>query len=216
MIFIDWCWSWNSNTLATWCEELTHLTRPWCWGRLKAAGEGDDREWDGWMASPTWWAWIWASSASWWWTGKPGVLQSMGLQRVRHDWETELNWSWFIMLLISAIQQSDSVIYINILFHFLFHYSLSHNIECSSSLAVACGLSGCGVWAQLPRRMWDLSSPTRDWTCVPCVARQILNYWATREVTYYSFDLYFSNNQQWGDLFMCLLVICVFFGEMSI
>ena len=49
----DWCWSWNSNTLATWCEELTHLKRPWCWERLKAGGEGDDRGWDGWMVSPT-------------------------------------------------------------------------------------------------------------------------------------------------------------------
>ena len=49
----DWCWSWNSNTLATWYEELTHLKRPWCWERLKAGGEGEDRGWDGWMASPT-------------------------------------------------------------------------------------------------------------------------------------------------------------------
>ena len=49
----DWCWSWNSNTLVTWCEELAHLKRPWCWERLKAGGEGDDRGWDSWMASPT-------------------------------------------------------------------------------------------------------------------------------------------------------------------
>ena len=84
----DWCWSWNSNTLATWCEELTHWKRPWCWERLKAGGEGDDRGWDGWMASPTW---VWVSSGSWWWTGKPGVLQSMESQRVGHDWTTELN-----------------------------------------------------------------------------------------------------------------------------
>ena len=85
------CWSWNSNTLATWCEELTHLKRPWCWQRLKA-GEGDDRGWDGWMASPTWWTWVWVNSGSWWWTGRPGALQSMGSQRVGHDWATELNW----------------------------------------------------------------------------------------------------------------------------
>jgi len=58
----DWCWCWNSNTLATWCEELTHWKRPWCWERLKAGGEGGDREWDGWMTSPTRWTWIWASS----------------------------------------------------------------------------------------------------------------------------------------------------------
>ena len=85
-----WCWSWNSNLLANWCDELTHLKRPWCWERLKAGGEGDDRGWDGWMASLTRWTWVWASSGSWWWTGKPGVLQSMGLQRVGHDWGTEL------------------------------------------------------------------------------------------------------------------------------
>ena len=89
----DWCWSWNSNTLATWCEELTHLKRPLCWERLKVGGERDDRGWDDSMASPTQWTWIWVSSRSWWWTGKPGVLQSTGLQRVGHDWVTELNWS---------------------------------------------------------------------------------------------------------------------------
>ena len=86
----DWCWSWNSNTLATWCEELTHWKRPWCWKRRKAGGEGDDRGWDGWMASLTRWTCIWASSGSWWWTGRPGVLQSMGSQSwTRSDW-TEL------------------------------------------------------------------------------------------------------------------------------
>ena len=68
------CWSWNSNTLATWCEELTPWKKPGCWERLKAGEEGDDRGWDGWMASLTWWTWIWASSGSWWWTGRPGVL----------------------------------------------------------------------------------------------------------------------------------------------
>ena len=62
----DWCWSWNSNTLATWCEELTLLKRPWCWERLKTGGEGDDRGWDGWMASPTQWTWVWVNSRRWW------------------------------------------------------------------------------------------------------------------------------------------------------
>ena len=81
----------DSNTLATWCKELTHWQRPWCWERLKVGGKGDDRGWDGWMASPAQWTWVWISSGSWWWTGKPGVLQSMGLQKVRHDWVTELN-----------------------------------------------------------------------------------------------------------------------------
>ena len=88
----DWCWSWNSNTLATWCEELTHWKRPWCWERLKAGGEGDDRGWDGWMASLIQWTWVWASLGSWWWTWRRGMLQSMGSQRVRHYWATALNW----------------------------------------------------------------------------------------------------------------------------
>ena len=78
----------NSNTLATWCEELTHLKRPWCWEGLKVEGEGNDRGWDGWMASLTQWTWAWANSESWWWTERPGVL-SMGLQRVGNDWAIE-------------------------------------------------------------------------------------------------------------------------------
>ena len=66
--------------------------RSWCQERLRAGGEGGDRGWDGWMASPTQWTWIWASSGRWWRTGKPGMLQSMGSQRVGHDWATKLNW----------------------------------------------------------------------------------------------------------------------------
>ena len=88
----DWCWSWNASTLATWCQELIHWKRSWCWERLRARGEGDgDRGWDGWIASPTQWTWVWVNSGSWWWTGRPGVLQSMGSQRVGHDWATELS-----------------------------------------------------------------------------------------------------------------------------
>ena len=102
--------------LATWCKELTHWKGPWCWARLKT-GEGDDREWDGWMASETWWTWVWVSSRSWCWTGKPGMLQSMGLQRVRHDWATELNWTemtfWWVCLDLFGTQDSGllSLIY---------------------------------------------------------------------------------------------------------
>ena len=81
------------HTLATWCEERTHSKRPWCWERLKAGGEGDDRRWNGWIASQNRWTWVWASSGSWWWTGKPGVLQSIGSQRARHEWAAELNWA---------------------------------------------------------------------------------------------------------------------------
>ena len=110
----DWCWSWNSNTLATWCEELTHLKRPWCWERLKVGGEGDDRGWDGWMASLTRWTWVWVGSRSWWWTGRPGVLRFMGSQRLGHDWATELtdwltvkekNQMWYISTYICNLRK---------------------------------------------------------------------------------------------------------------
>ena len=71
------------------------LKRPCCWERLKAGGEGDNRGWADLMASPMRWTWVWVGYRSWLWTGNPGVLQSMGSQRVRHDWPTELNWSLF-------------------------------------------------------------------------------------------------------------------------
>ena len=87
----DRCWSWNSNTLATSCEEPTHWKRPWCWEGLGAGGEGDVRWWDGWISSLTQWTWVWVDSWSWWWTGRPGLLWFMAWQRVRHDWVTELN-----------------------------------------------------------------------------------------------------------------------------
>ena len=64
VLWKDWCWSWNSNTLATYCDELTRWKRPWCWERLRAGGEGDDRGWDGWMASPTQWTWVWVNSGT--------------------------------------------------------------------------------------------------------------------------------------------------------
>ena len=87
----EWYWSWNSNTLATLCEELTHWKRLWCWEGLEVGGEGDDQGWDGWMASLTWWRWVWVNSGSWWWKGRPGVLWFMGSQRIEYNWATELN-----------------------------------------------------------------------------------------------------------------------------
>ena len=81
------------HTLATSCEKLTRWKRPWCWEGLGAGRKGDHRGWDGWMASRTWWTWVWVNSGSWWWTGRPGVLRFTGSQRVGHDWATELNWT---------------------------------------------------------------------------------------------------------------------------
>ena len=86
----DWCWRWNSDTLATWCEELIHLKRPWYWERLKTGGEGDSRGWNGWIATSMRWSRVWLGFRSWWWTGKPGALQSMGSQSQIAVW---LNWT---------------------------------------------------------------------------------------------------------------------------
>ena len=80
-------------------RRVTHWKRLWCWEGLGAGGEGDNREWDGWMASLTRWTWFWLNPGSWWWTGRPGVLRFMRLQRVGHDWVTELNWLKFKMII---------------------------------------------------------------------------------------------------------------------
>ena len=116
----DWCCSWNSNTLATWCEELTHWKRPWCWEGLGAGGEGDDRRWDGWIASPTRWTWVWVNSGSWWWTGRPGVLRFMGLHRVRHDWVTELKQRRLYTK--QCMQTWVSVLFFSLLIYFYYKF----------------------------------------------------------------------------------------------
>ena len=99
------CESWTIKKAERWRIDAFEL---WCWRRLLrvpweglgAGGEGDNRGWDGWMASPTQWTWVWVNSGSWWWTGRPGILWFMGLQRVGHDWVTELNWTENIYLFI--------------------------------------------------------------------------------------------------------------------
>ena len=129
----DWCWGWNSNTLATWCEELSHWKRPWCWERLKVGGEGDDRGWDGWMASPTQWTWVWVNSRSWWWTGRPDVLQS---QRVRHNWATELNWTendfrncWSPQHIYSSFKMSLLYLPLSLLLYMCYWHELCSPLE---------------------------------------------------------------------------------------
>ena len=125
----DWCWSWNSNTLATSFEELTHWKRLCCWEGLGAGGEGEDRGCNGWMALPTWWVWVWVNFGSWWWTGWPGVLRFMGSQRVGHDWATELNWA-------------DN--YVEYFFHvpiehvYIFHGKMSMHVFCPLCNHIIC------------------------------------------------------------------------------
>ena len=143
----DWCWNWNSNTLATWCEELTHWKRPWCRERLRAGAEGDGRGWDGGMATPTRWTWVWVNSRSWWWTGKPGVLQSIGSQRVRHDWATELNWGLYKN---SSLPEEFYCLYCCC-------YVWSEWERKSKNL---------GIHLDRGRWMWMLSSGLKTWRCI--------------------------------------------------
>ena len=101
----NWCWSWNPNTLATWCKELTHWKRPWCWEKLKAGGEEDDRGWDGWMESPTQWTWIWVGSGS----GQGGLACCIPWGCKESDTTEWLNWtdwnnytSYFLMNVVDT------------------------------------------------------------------------------------------------------------------
>ena len=90
----DWWWSWSSSTLAIWCKQPIHWKGPWCWERLRAGGEEGDKGWGGRMASPTQWIWVWANSRRQGRTGKPGMLQSTGSQRVKHNLVTEQVLKW--------------------------------------------------------------------------------------------------------------------------
>ena len=87
--------------------KLTHLKRLWCWKRLRVEGEGGDRGWDGWIASPTEWPWVWVDPGSWWWVGRSGMLLFIGLQRVGQDWATELNWTITICSPLLASSHHD-------------------------------------------------------------------------------------------------------------
>ena len=111
------CWrSQSSITLATWCKEPTHWKRPWCWERLRLEEE-DNRGWDGWMALPTQWTWVWASSGSWWRTGKPGAA----VHGMAKSWTWLGNWTWTIIIIVNiclCVCVCVSVyIHINILTH---------------------------------------------------------------------------------------------------
>jgi len=110
-------------------------SRLWCWEELGAGGEGDDRGWDGWMASLTRWTWVWVHSGSWWWTGRPGMLRFMGLQRVRHDWATELNWTdlflrhtlipWNLKILALGLLLLLSILFLSLYFVIWFPWKWS-------------------------------------------------------------------------------------------
>jgi len=143
---MDWSWSWSSNILATWCEELTHWKRPWHWEGLKTGGEGDDRGWDGWIASLTWWTQVWASSGSWWWTGRPGVLRFMGSQS-----QTQLsNWTefkWCTENLPPLLPFTLPHLYF-VLKYFLYMFQTTSN-----SVTISASIIKSQLWNSIRRKM---------------------------------------------------------------
>ena len=126
--------------------------KAWGWERLGAGREVGDRGWDGWMASPTQWTWVWASSGSWWRIGKPGVLQSMGSQRVRHDWATELNTEVDVNLYLTTGTCSSAPSYNNL--------TRNKKVEGITPSIMPIGLQlchldpwGCSSWCLFPRSL---------------------------------------------------------------
>ena len=182
-----WCWS--SNTLATSCEELTHMKRPWCWERLKAGGEGDNRGWDRWMVSPTQWTWVCINSGSWWWTGRPCMLWFMGSQRVRHDWVTELNCCQSLLLRSGVLwcdaQDPLSLQCTGVLLPStgpqacgLQSLVLTGFSDCSLQ-APEWGLSSCGTWAELTHARGIFLEQGSTLCCLPW--QSVLNHSPPRE-----------------------------------
>ena len=122
---------------------------------MRAGGEGDDRGWDGCMASPTRWTWVWVNSGSWWWTGRPGVLRLLGSHRVGHDWATELNWTWHILWSIFIL--CVFVIWIS---------SLVRSLGFLPILKLGCSFSHCWVLRVLYIFWISLSSDGKESACI--------------------------------------------------
>ena len=129
------------------------IGKDWYWEGLGAGGEGDDRGWDGWMASLTWWTWVWVNSRSWWWTGRPGVLRFMGSQRVGHDWATDLIWSELHHLLWYSYPWYDiSILYIKMINFILYsqmYLNFWYFLFVAKDLSFYCSLKHCLKYFQL-------------------------------------------------------------------
>ena len=131
---------------------------------MGAGGEGDDKGWDGWMASLTWWTWVWVNFRIWWWTGRPGLLQFMGSQKVGHDWATELNWTECSTVCVRA--QSGP--------------TLCNPMDCSLPGSSVHGISQARILEWVAISFSRGSSQTRDRTWVPCIAGKFFTIWAIR------------------------------------
>ena len=168
--------------LQIWLQELTHLKSPLCWERLNEGEEGDGRGWDGWMASLTQWTWVWVNSGSWWWTGRPGVLQSMG--RKESGMTEWLNWTELDSSKIPCIHVQSCL-------------SLCDPMGCSPPVYSVHGIFQAGIleWFAIPFSKG--SSPPRDWTrvsCISCTASHILSHWTTWEANSSNITIIQINN----------------------
>ena len=158
------------KTLATSCEELTHWKRLWCWEGLGAGGERNNRGWDGWMASLTWWTWVWVNSGSWWWIGRPGVLRFMGLHRVGHDWETDLNWKCWNIVSIAKLtikkaerRRTDAFELLWTGFELVLEKTLESPLDCKEIQPVY--PKGNQSWMFIGRTCWSWNSNTLATWC---------------------------------------------------
>ena len=172
---------WMANTLTTWCEELTHLKRPWYWERLKVGKEGDDRGWDGWMASLSQWTWVWVSFESWWWTGRPSCYSPWG--RKESDTTERLNWAELNCSLPEQREPGSSSPGRS--HHFVFTcYSVTQSrLSVIPWTAAHQPLLVHGFFqaSGLPFPFSGESSPPRDQTGIFCIGRRIVHHWATWE-----------------------------------
>ena len=155
---------------------MTHWKRPWCKERLKAGGEGVDRGWDGWMASPTPRTWVWASSGSWWWTGKPGVLQSMGSQRVRHDWVTKLTETCEDYF--NDLKRHSTILCVCVPLCLI----LCDPVGCSFQGSSVHGISQARILEYVAVSYSGGSFQPGDQTWVSCILGGFFTVWATRKV----------------------------------
>ena len=165
---------------------MTHLKRPWCWKGLRAGAEGDGRGWDGWMASPTGWTWVWVDSRCWWWTGRPSVLQFMGSQWIGHDWATELNWTEFK---ISFLFPRESSPFNVISGWFMRSLALLHFVWLSSQYLIKKNFQLSLFYSEYPQKLFD-NDPV--YSCLSCLLTQLEG-----EFYYYLLWCYLCIPQTW-------------------
>ena len=157
-------------------QRIDSLERLWCWEGLGAGGEGDDRGWDGWMASLTWWMWVWVNSGSWWWTGRPGILRFMGSQRVRHDWVIELNRTEMMLVLTRSVCAQSCL-------------TLWDHMNCHPPGSSVSGILQARIleWVAIPfsrRYSWF-----KDRTWIFCIIGRFFIIWTTRDYKSDNFNM---------------------------